>query len=82
MNDYVRATCLTDARYALRQLRQFRDIGRAIDALERIECRLEHADEYDEPEPAGDRSAGAARAGEDPAGEDLADADPADVEGR
>jgi hypothetical protein len=48
MNDHVRATCLTDARYALRQLREFRDIGRAIDALERIECRLEHAEEYDE----------------------------------
>jgi hypothetical protein len=28
---------LTDIRYALRQLRQFRDIGRAIDALERVE---------------------------------------------
>jgi hypothetical protein len=58
MNDYVRAVCLTDARYALRQLREFRDIGRAIDALERIECWLEHADEYDEPELAGEDLAG------------------------
>jgi hypothetical protein len=31
---------LTDVRYALRQLRQFRDIGRAIDALERVEEAL------------------------------------------
>ena len=50
MNDYVRQTCLNDAQYALRQLRQFGDIARAIDALERIECRLANAEEYDEPE--------------------------------
>jgi Arc/MetJ-type ribon-helix-helix transcriptional regulator len=31
---------LTDIRYALRQLRQFRDIERAIDALERVEEEL------------------------------------------
>jgi hypothetical protein len=54
MNQHLRAACLTDARYALRQLREFRDIGRAIDALERIECRLEHADEYDQGGPGGE----------------------------
>jgi len=54
VNDFVRATCLNDAQYALRQLRKFRDIDRAIDALERIEYRLANAENYDEPEAAED----------------------------
>lgn len=36
---------LIDVRYALRQLRQYRDVQRAIDALERVEEALELADE-------------------------------------
>lgn len=34
------STATTSVQYALRQLRQFRDIGRAIDALERVESAL------------------------------------------
>jgi hypothetical protein len=36
-------SALIDVRYALRQLREFRDIARALDALERVEeALLEH----------------------------------------
>ena len=34
------AYLMTDVRYALRQLRQFGDVGRAVDALERLESNL------------------------------------------
>jgi len=36
---------LTDLHYAIRQLRQFRDIDRALDALERIQAELEQPPE-------------------------------------
>lgn len=32
----------TDLAYAMRQLREFQDCGRALDALERIEENLKH----------------------------------------
>lgn len=35
----VHQSALIDAQYALWQLRQFQDIARAVDALERIESR-------------------------------------------
>jgi hypothetical protein len=40
MKDFVRQTCLTDVQYAIRQLRKFGDVARALDALERVEERL------------------------------------------
>jgi hypothetical protein len=41
---------LVDVQYALKQLRQFRDVGRAIDALERVEEALQRPAEDDKPE--------------------------------
>ena len=38
--DPLRALMLTDLRYAMRQLREFRCIDRAMDALERVEAQL------------------------------------------
>ena len=48
---------LTDTRYALRQLRQFREVDRAIDALERIEAKLEAARETMAPDVCDEPSA-------------------------
>jgi hypothetical protein len=40
ISESLRQRLLTDVQYALRQLRQFRDVGRALDALERVEDQL------------------------------------------
>ena len=40
ISESLRQRLLTDVSYALRQLRNFRDVQRAIDALERVEDQL------------------------------------------
>jgi hypothetical protein len=46
ITETFRGILLNDVQYALRQLRQFGDIARATDALERVEYRLQHAEDY------------------------------------
>jgi hypothetical protein len=40
VDESLRQRLLIDVQYALRQLRQWRDVQRAIDALERVEDQL------------------------------------------
>jgi hypothetical protein len=40
MDEALRQRLLIDVQYALRQLRKFDDVGRALDALERVEDQL------------------------------------------
>lgn len=47
--DSVMAGVLVDVRYAVKQLRQFGDVQRALDALERVEEVLEQARAAAEP---------------------------------
>jgi rubrerythrin len=39
---------LVDVRYAMNQLKRFRDVARAVDALERVEADLEHPAEEEQ----------------------------------
>jgi hypothetical protein len=48
------ASILTDVRCAMRQLREFRDVGRALDALERVEAELTTAAQLELERPEGE----------------------------
>ena len=48
MNPDTRNNLLTDMAYALRQLRRFRALERALDALQRVEWTLQNLDQVEE----------------------------------